>query len=162
MENKNVIETIIGAVVLFTAGIFIFIAYQSGNITGVSGYKLIAKFNQVDGLSVGSDVRVGGIKIGSIVQQELDTKSGLYQAEVTMNIRNDVKLPTDTSAAIVSDGLLGSKYLALAPGGNDDMLKPGDLINETQSSINIESLIGKFMFSGSSTAEAESDLDLGL
>jgi phospholipid/cholesterol/gamma-HCH transport system substrate-binding protein len=154
MASRSVIETLMGAVVLIVAAGFVYIAYESGNISSnAGGYQVLATFERVDGLSVGSDVRVGGIKVGTVQNQTLDTQTGLYQANVTLGIQGNVPLPKDTSAAIVSDGLLGNKYVALEPGGDDAMLAPGDKISQTQSSINIETLIGKFMFGGAESGD---------
>ena len=109
--KRNVIETVLGGVVLVIAGLFLVFAYLGSDVRPVKGYKLIAKFNAIDGLTVGSDVRIGGVKIGSVVDQRIDTKD--YRAVVTLTILPSVKLPTDTVARITSNGLLGSKYVKL-------------------------------------------------
>lgn len=153
--GKHVIETLMGAVVLIVAIGFIAFAYQSSGIAAATGYPLTAKFDRIDGLSVGSDVRISGIKVGTVAEQHLNPKT--YLAEVVMTIDNQVQLPVDTSAEIVSDGLLGSKYLSLVPGGEDKLLKSGDAIKYTQSSFSLENLIGKFMFSGGGDKSSSSD-----
>lgn len=143
--EKNAVETLIGAVVLLIAASFIFISYKSGNIsTNVNGYKVIAKFHEVGSLSIGSDVRVGGIKVGAVSNQYLDNNT--YSAIVEIDIKSDVKIPVDSTAAIVGDGLLGGKYLAITPGGDDVFLKSGEEIKYTQDAVNLESLLGKFAF----------------
>lgn len=143
--GRNVIETIMGAFVLFVALFFIFISYKSGNISTVSdGYKLTSKFRDAGGISIGSDVRVGGIKIGTVFGQRLDPNT--YMAIVEININESVKLPKDSIAAIVGDGLLGGKYISIQPGGDSAMFSSGDEIKYTQDSVNIEQLIGKFAF----------------
>ena len=109
------------------------------------GYELIARFDKVDGLERGSDVRISGIKIGTVLDQALDPET--YRAEVRFSLREDVRLPADTSAAVVSNGLLGGKYLALVPGGDIEMLEPGDEVTLTQSAVNLEDLIGHMIFS---------------
>lgn len=143
--GRNLVETIIGAVVIAVAVGFLVFAYKSADVGGTNGYELNAKFESVDGLSLGSDVRVGGIKVGRVAAKDLDQET--YYAVLTLSIREDVKLPEDSSAAIVSDGLLGSKFVSITPGGAEDMLKDGDSIDYTQSAVNLETLIGKFMFS---------------
>lgn len=143
--GKNLVETVMGAVVLLVAVVFVALAYSVGDLKAVEGYPLIAKFDRVDGLSVGSDVRMSGIKVGTVVKQELDPKT--YLAVVTLNVKSDVKLPRDSSAQVASDGLLGDKYLSIQAGADDAMLKPGQEIEHTQGSIDIVSLVGRMIFS---------------
>lgn len=145
--SRNVIETVMGAVVLVIAGSFMVTAYEGRKINKVdNGYHLKAKFENATGVATGSDVRLGGVKIGVVDGMELDTKS--YQAVVGMTIRSGVPLPADSTAAIVGDGLLGSKFVALTPGADDAVLKDGAEIEYTQSSVSLEEMIGKFVFSG--------------
>ncbi|MBT5047571.1 MAG: outer membrane lipid asymmetry maintenance protein MlaD [Rhodospirillaceae bacterium] len=143
--GKNLVETLIGAVVLGVAVIFFVFAYSKGGLKTVEGYTLIGKFDRVDGLVEGSDVRLSGIKIGTITQQALDPET--YLAVLTMSIKPDIKLPRDSSAQVASDGLLGDKYLSLQAGGDDEMLKEGGEIEHTQGSVDLLSLVGRFMFS---------------
>jgi phospholipid/cholesterol/gamma-HCH transport system substrate-binding protein len=142
---RNLLETLLGAIVLIVAIGFLVFAYNSSQLRQSDGYELLARFDRIDGLKLGSDVRISGIKIGSVVNQELDPQS--YRATVRFTVRDDVELPADSSAAIVSDGLLGGKYLALVPGGDDEMLGAGDEVTLTQSAINLEDLVGQFIFS---------------
>jgi phospholipid/cholesterol/gamma-HCH transport system substrate-binding protein len=141
----NVVETLIGAVVLVVAVAFLTFAYGRADVGAVAGYEVVARFERIDGLSAGSDVRMSGIKVGTITDQSLDKED--YLAVVRMSIDPAVQLPEDSSAEVVSDGLLGSKYMSLVPGGADDMIEPGGEIKFTQSSVSLEALIGKFMFS---------------
>tara|TARA_A100001037_G_scaffold21118_1_gene17715 strand:- start:114 stop:578 length:465 start_codon:yes stop_codon:yes gene_type:complete len=143
--NRNLIETVMGAVVLVVAALFIVFAYSKAEVGAVEGYEIQAKFDRVDGILAGSDVRMSGIKIGTVTASSLDPKT--YFAEVKMNIRSDVKIPDDTSIAVSTDGLLGDKFLALSPGGSDDMLEPGGEIITTQGSIDLMSLVGQMIFS---------------
>lgn len=142
--NRNVVETLIGAIVLVIAGGFLFFAYKSGNVQKAEGYEVSAKFDRVDGLALGSDVRVSGIKVGAVTGQVIDPET--FQAVVKLTIRDDIKLPKDSSAEIIGDGLLGSKYVAIIPGGDPEAMARGDEIRYTQSSISIEALIGKFIY----------------
>lgn len=144
--HKNVIETVMGAVVLAVAGGFLAFAYQSSSMSTVDGYTLHAKFKSVSGISTGSDVRIGGIKVGVVSDMKLDPQT--YQAVLDLHINNTTKLPDDSSASILGDGLLGGKFLALEPGGSETMFADGGTISFTQPAVNLESLIGKFMFSG--------------
>jgi phospholipid/cholesterol/gamma-HCH transport system substrate-binding protein len=143
--SRNVIETVMGAVVLVIAALFLFFAYNVSQVRAVKGYEVSAQFERVDGIREGGDVRLSGIKVGSIVSQTLDPKT--YFAIVKMSIDPSIKLPTDTVAQIASSGLLGDKYMALIPGGSDDMIKPGGRIQMTQPAISLENLIGQYIFS---------------
>ena len=141
----NVIETVMGAVVIVVAGLFLVFAYNTSQRRAVSGYELTAEFSRIDGIRQGSDVRISGIKIGSVAAEALDPKT--FLAVVRMSIDPSVKLPDDTVAEIISAGLLGDKYMSLVPGGSDVVIPPGGRIKYTQSSISLESLIGQTIFS---------------
>jgi phospholipid/cholesterol/gamma-HCH transport system substrate-binding protein len=143
--RRSVIETIMGAVVLVVAGLFLFFAYSSSNVRATDGYELVARFNRVDGLSNGSDVRMSGIKIGSVVAQHLDPKT--YRAEVRVALDSSIRLPADTTARIQSDGLLGNAYMGLEPGGAEETIPPGGEIEYTQDAVNLVDLLGRFIFS---------------
>ena len=143
--GKNLAETLIGIVVLAGAAIFLSFAYSKGGLKTVDGYKVVAKFDRVDGLSEGSDVRMSGIKIGTVDSQRLDAQT--YLAVLTMNVKNDIKLPRDSSIKIVSDGLLGDKYLSITPGAEDEMISPGGELFHTQGSVDFLSLMGRMIFS---------------
>lgn len=145
--RRNVIETVLGAVVLVVAGFFLFFAYTSSSVRPVSGYKLEARFSSTGGLSAGSDVRISGVKVGTVTGQFLDKQT--FQAVVQMEIDRSIQLPRDTSASIASESLLGGRYLQLEPGGEEDKLKEGDVIEYTQSAVNLEELLGRFIFSSS-------------
>ena len=108
--GRNLVETLMGAVVLAVAAVFLVFAYSKSGARSVAGYELTGKFNRVDGLTEGSDVRLSGIKIGTVTRQVLDPKT--YLAVVTMSIKPEIKLPKDSSAQVSSDGLLGDKYLS--------------------------------------------------
>lgn len=144
----NLVETLIGAVVLAVAALFLVFAYNRADIGAVDGYELSARFEKVDGIRVGSDVLMSGIKIGTVTAQQLDPKS--YLAVVRFTVREDVDVPDDSAVKIASNGLLGDKYLALEPGGSDAKLKPGGEIQFTQGSVDIMDLIGKAIYSAGS------------
>ncbi|MEO1089107.1 MAG: outer membrane lipid asymmetry maintenance protein MlaD [Pseudomonadota bacterium] len=145
--SRSVIETLLGAIVLLVACGFVVYAYGTSDAGDPGGYTLNARFDRIDGINVGSDVRISGIKVGEVVGQSLDPTT--FRAELVLSVRPDLSLPADSSAAIVSESLLGGRYVALAPGGDDVALQPGDQISFTQSSINLEDLVGRFVFSGS-------------
>ena len=143
--KRNPIETVLGAVVLVAAAMFLVFAYSIADLKAVTGYEVKATFLKVGGLERGSDVRISGIDIGTVTAQTLNPET--FQAQVTMSIKPDIVLPTDTEATIVSDGLLGGKYIGLSPGGSDTFLKNGSHIDQTQSAIVLESLINKLFAS---------------
>lgn len=144
MARRNPAEIVTGAAVLLIAGGFLAYALANTGQSGGAGYPLRAAFDHIDGINPGSDVRIAGVKVGSVLSTALDPKS--FLADVTFTVQNGIKLPTDSSATVTTDGLLGSKYLALQPGGSDKMLGPNGEITITQGSISIESLIGKYIF----------------
>ena len=141
----NVIETVMGAVVIVAAALFLVFAYKTSQLRAVPGYQVTADFARVDGIRQGSDVRIAGIKIGSVLAEDLDPKT--FLATVRMSIEPSVRLPDDTVAEITSSGLLGDKYMSLVPGGSDKVIAPGGKIAYTQSSVSLENLIGQMMFS---------------
>jgi phospholipid/cholesterol/gamma-HCH transport system substrate-binding protein len=147
-----------GAVVLAVAAFFLVFAYSRGNVAPVEGYIISAKFSAIDGLSIGDDVRISGIRVGSVVDQALEPD--YFRAVVTLSIESDVVLPEDTTAMIASDGLLGGKYVALQPGGLEETIAPGGQITITQPSVNLETLLGKLIYNysgGSSSSDAAAD-----
>jgi len=149
-SNHNYFDFAVGSVVLGVACLFFFTSLQKSKVSDANGYNIIAKFESADGLSSGSDVKISGVKVGSVISQELDKKS--FQAVVTIKLNNDVKIPTDSSAKVASEGLLGSKYISIVPGGDIEFLSENQEIQFTQSSVNFEELLGKFIFSGNKNA----------
>lgn len=143
--KRNIIETVLGAVVIFVAVVFLGFSYSTADVGSVEGYSLTADFTRTGGLLVGDSVQISGVKIGSVSKIEL--KPDDYRARVTMDVENFVKLPDDTSALISSEGLLGGKYLELQPGASEEMLSEGGHIEYTQAPQNLEQLLGKFIFS---------------
>lgn len=143
--RRNALETVIGALVLAAAAGFLAFSYTTADIGAVAGYKVLARFDRADGLKAGADVRMSGIRIGQI--KSLDLEDDTYLAVVEMEIDDAVKLPDDSSAEIISESLLGGKFLALTPGASEEYLAAGGEIRFTQSPVSLEQLIGKFIFS---------------
>ncbi|MDD9901918.1 MAG: outer membrane lipid asymmetry maintenance protein MlaD [Alphaproteobacteria bacterium] len=143
--QRNVVETVLGAVVIAVAAGFLFFFYSATDIRPANGYEISASFSKIDGLDTGSTVRVSGVKVGKVTDFRLDPES--YTAIVTMNIDNGVKLPLDTAAVIASGGLLDGKFLSLEPGADTEMMEPGDRIQFTQSTPGLEQLLGQVIFS---------------
>lgn len=147
-KSNNYFEIIVGTFVLLSATFFLVSSLKSAKVNNKKGYSLVAKFDNADGISNGSDIKISGVKVGTVEDQFLDKED--FRAALKLNINNEVKLPADSSAKIASEGLLGSKYLAISPGGDDEELVDGDEIEFTQSSVNLEDLLGKFIFSSKS------------
>lgn len=143
--SRNIIETVMGGVVLLVAAAFVVIAFEGGSVSREAGYPVMAEFDNASGLAPGAEVRMSGVKIGVVTGQRLDPES--FFAIVTMNIDETVRLPQDTSARILADGLLGSNFIALEPGGDEQTIEPGGQITFTQGSINVVDLLGRFIFS---------------
>jgi len=151
--RRSFVETIIGGLVLLVAILFLFYAYSGSNLRGAGGYDLIARFNRVDGLANGAEVRLSGIKIGSVVRQDLDPKT--YLAVVHLAINDNIKLPVDSTAKIQSDSLLSGSHVNLEPGGDEKMMANGDEIKYTQDPVNLSDLIGRFIFSNAQKGGAK-------
>lgn len=144
MKNNNYFEIIVGTFVLLCAGFFLLNSFKSAKIKSTSGYNLVAKFDNASGIEAGSDVKISGIKVGIVENNTLDTES--YRAVLLLNVANDIKLPLDSSAKIASSGLLGEKFVDITPGSQEEMLTNSGEIEFTQSSVNFEDLLGKFIF----------------
>ncbi|MGB0750097.1 MAG: MlaD family protein [Magnetospiraceae bacterium] len=142
--SRSAVETVMGGVVLAVTAVFLVVAYDAAQVSTDKGYALNANFFKVGGLSKGADVRIHGIKVGSVISQELDPIT--FDAKVTMNIDSKVKLPTDTVAVVASDGLLGGKFVSLEPGDEKDRIPPGGLIAETKDFRSLEDLVGEIIF----------------
>lgn len=147
--GRNIVETIVGALVLVVAGLFVFYAFAKSDRSGPGGYEIVARFDRIDGLKRGADITLSGVKIGSVTSFDLDPKT--YQAVVRMMIGSNVTLPADTHAKIVSESLLGGMVVVLEPGGDKKMLSPGGEIEQTQGAVPLSELIAKFMFGGTNS-----------
>lgn len=146
MKN-TLVETLTGMVVIILAVAFFTFAYSVGGVgQGSGGYKIVAEFENTAGISTGSDVRMSGVKIGTVLSQELDPSS--YQAVLTLSVDPKVKLPDDSTAKITSEGILGGNFVALEVGGSETMLADGDKIENTQGSIDLFGLISQFINKG--------------
>lgn len=147
MKGRGAAELLAGAAVLLGAAVFLVYALTAtGRTVGAGGVTLTARFERIDGITPGTDVRLGGVRVGSVVAQRIDPET--FLAVVTLRVDDAIRLPEDSSAEIATDGLFGGRFVALVPGGAERRLGDGDTIRITQSSISLESLIGRFMFSG--------------
>ncbi len=145
--NNTSVEAAVGALVIAVAVGFFGFAYATSGQRSVSGgYTLSAEFDNIAGVNTGTDVRLAGIKVGTVTGQALNSEN--YQARVTMAIDRAVKLTDDSTAKVTSEGLLGSNFIALEPGGSDTVLADGGQITNTQGAVDIWSLISEAMFAG--------------
>jgi phospholipid/cholesterol/gamma-HCH transport system substrate-binding protein len=150
--NNTTVETIIGAAVIAVAVGFFGYAYKASGASGTKGgMTLEAEFDNIEGINVGSDVRLAGIKIGTVIAQKINPES--YQAVVTMALDQTVALDDDTGAKITAEGLLGSKFVSIDPGGSGTKLADGGKILQTQGAVDIWSLISQAMFDKSKSGK---------
>ena len=144
MKNSTV-ETLIGTAVVAIAAAFFIYAYQASERGGAAGsYRVSAEFDNAEGVSIGTDVRVAGVKVGSVVDFTLNPEN--FQANVRMELDPKVQLTEDASAKVTAEGLLGSKFISLEQGGAETMLAEGGVISNTQGAVDIWSLISQAMF----------------
>jgi phospholipid/cholesterol/gamma-HCH transport system substrate-binding protein len=150
--GKKSIETVVGFFVLLGMLGILFLALKAANLGNLGGgdtYSLLARFENIGGLKVRAPVRTAGVTVGRVTRITLDAKT--YQGVVTMEIDRGFQFPKDSSAKILTAGLLGDQYVGMDPGGDDKNLQPGETLPQTQSAVVLENLIGQFL---SSKAEA--------
>ena len=145
--SDSAIETLVGAAVLVVGGVFLVYAANVADVSATGGgYSVYADFRKAEGLNPGADVRIAGVKIGSVNDMELDPQT--YFARVELSLRDAIRLPEDSSARITSASLLGDNFVAIEPGGSEFMLEAGDEIPYTQGSVSFGDLIGKVIQGG--------------
>ena len=144
--KKSSVETSVGIFMFIGILCVGYLTIHLGKIdwVGSDNYQLRALFQSVAGLKVGANVEMAGVPIGSVESISLNQKKKI--AEVTMNIHNGIKLEEDVIASIKTAGLIGDKYIMISPGGSDIILKPGEVILETESAVDLEDLISKYLF----------------
>lgn len=152
--HNDLVETLIGAVVVAVAIVFIVFAYRSTGSDALGGYEVTASVARVDGIDVGTDVKLSGIKVGVVSALTLDPKD--YLVVVHLKIHDDVKIPDDSSLMVTSSGLLGSSYLSISPGGSDKMLAADGRIRNTQGSVDLMNLLSRFAGSAAGGNESNS------
>lgn len=150
--GHNVFETILGAIVLALAALFLAFAYSSADLNKVSGYAISANFPMVDGIKEGTDVKINGVKVGSVEGLTLNTEPGpnQYLVTVKMTLARSLQLPTDTIAMVSSESLLGGKYMSLEPGVDESLIRTDGTgkITRTQAPLRLDDLIGQLIYSG--------------
>ena len=146
--KHSLFETLVGALVLALAGAFFVYGARTSDFSAGGGYVVSANFGRIDGLAIGSDVRLAGVKIGSVSRQALNTET--FEARVEFTIENGIPLPDDSVAKVTLDGLLGGAYLSIEPGGSFDNL-PTDgtgVITRTQGSVDLIGLASRAVLGG--------------
>jgi phospholipid/cholesterol/gamma-HCH transport system substrate-binding protein len=146
--TKRQTETLVGVFVVLGMLAILFLALKAANLTSFSfdsTYPLLARFDNIGGLKVGSPVKSAGVTIGRVASISFDNKT--FQGLVTMQIERKYDFPTDSSAKILTAGLLGDQYVGVDPGGEDKNLQPGDTIKMVQSAVILENLIGQVLYS---------------
>jgi len=157
MQNK-LIEFWVGLFVILGVVALVMLTFKVGNFTSGenNNYAIIANFENIGGLTEKSPVRMAGVNIGRVKRIELDNED--YSAKVTMLIESKYdNLPLDTSASILTSGLIGTNYIGLEAGGDIDFLQNDDILEITQSALVLENLIGKFLFNNSSPKDGGSE-----
>ncbi|MDE3120753.1 MAG: outer membrane lipid asymmetry maintenance protein MlaD [Paracoccaceae bacterium] len=142
---ENAAEVVVGGLVIAAAAGFVLFAAQATGFAKRSGgtYPLVASFRSIEGINVGTDVKLAGVKIGTISNIALNPKT--YFADATIQVKDGVALPTDSAILISQDGLLGGSYVEVVPGGAPDNLKPGERITDTQGAVSLITLLMKFV-----------------
>ena len=144
--GKKGIETLVGSFVLLGMAGLVFLALKAANLGGVGGgdtYTVNANFDNIGGLKVRAPVRTAGVTVGRVSNISLDSKT--FQGVVSMEIDRSYQFPKDSSAKILTAGLLGDQYVGMDPGGDDKNLAPGETLAQTQSAVVLENLIGQFL-----------------
>ena len=145
--SENHLEIAGGGVVLALAvGFAVFLAQSTGLSGSSSSYPISASFRSAEGISVGTDIRLAGVKIGTISDLKLNSET--YRAESILSVRNDVRIPDDSALAVAAEGLLGGSFVEVIPGASLDYLEAGDEIIDTQGSVSLIQLLLKFVSSG--------------
>ena len=151
--GKKSIETLVGLFVLAGILALVFLALKAANLGSFDSgdsYALYAKFDNIGGLKAHAPVRSAGVTVGRVTSIALDSKT--YQGVVKLQVQQGVQFPNDSSARILTAGLLGDQYLGIEPGGSEKNFAPGDTIKQTQSAVVLENLIGQFLFSKAADA----------
>jgi phospholipid/cholesterol/gamma-HCH transport system substrate-binding protein len=154
--KRNIIETIFGGVVLIIAVIFVIFVYSSSNVKKVDGYQVIAKFSNINGVNIGSDVTIGGYKVGSVSDVEIEED---FFIKTTLNISNTLKgkIPYDSIAMISSPSIMSDKVVSIETGIEEEYLANGEELTNTQSGVSLEQLIGQVIFSLKGSKDSDED-----
>ena len=147
--GRNIVETVLGALVLIVAAGFLLFAARTADLGTVEGYEISARFLRVGGLTPGADVRISGVKVGSVIYRSLDTET--FEAVLTLSIDPAVRLPVDSEAAVTGDGVFGGKYLRLLPGSADERIAAGGEIIRVRDFKTLEDTVSEIIFLATGT-----------
>ncbi|MDR1499155.1 MAG: outer membrane lipid asymmetry maintenance protein MlaD [Rickettsiales bacterium] len=151
--KKSYFEVVVGGVVVLLSVIFVSFAMKLTNKKiNREFYSLYASFDNIEGISVGTKVKIGGIEIGSVEELSIDNN---YKIVITLKIKKGVDIPADSNIKISTSGLIGGKYLRVEAGGDDSFLKNGDSFEFTESTMDLEDMITKFMLNKVSTKDKD-------
>ena len=142
--NKRPVETIMGLVVLVVATVFMVFAYNVSDLRIVKGYEINARFMKIGGLNTGADVRINGIKVGTVISQKINPED--YMVDVKLSIMSDVLLPEDSVITVAGDGLMGEKFIKIEPGKSKEKLQPGSTAEQTKDAKSLEDMVGEIIF----------------
>ena len=142
--NKRPVETIMGLVVLVVATLFMMFAYNVSDLQVVKGYEINARFLKVGGLNTGADVRINGIKVGTVISQEINPID--YMVDVKLSILPNISLPEDSVISVAGDGLMGDKFIKIQPGISDKKLSQGDIAKNIKDAKSLEDMVGEIIF----------------
>jgi phospholipid/cholesterol/gamma-HCH transport system substrate-binding protein len=158
--RESLFETLVGLAVVVVAAVFlVFSLQQRSEAAPRDSYSLNAKFNRVDGISTGSDVRMAGVKVGAVTDIKLDTKT--YKAVVSFTMRNGVQVPDDSTVQVISDGLLGGAYLGILVGGSFDYVPEGGTVEFTRGSVDLLTVLSEVASSATGNNKDNGDSDIG-
>ncbi|MBK0329115.1 outer membrane lipid asymmetry maintenance protein MlaD [Rhodobacteraceae bacterium F11138] len=142
--SHNTTEIMVGGAVLAGALAFAIYAGQATGLSGgAGGYELNASFRSLEGVGVGTDVRLAGVKIGTVTGVDLNPQT--YRADTRFSVQSGVEIPDDSAAVVASEGLLGGNFLEIVPGGSEFYFDPGDSVEDTQGAVSLISLLIKFV-----------------
>ncbi len=142
--NKKPVETIMGLVVLAIAALFMMFAYRVSDLQVVKGYEINSRFLKVGGLNTGADVRINGIKVGTVVSQSINPLD--YMVDVKLSIMPQISLPKDSQITIAGDGLMGDKFIKIEPGKSQEKLTAGETAINTKDAKSLEDMVGEIIF----------------
>ena len=142
--NKKPVETIMGIVVLAVATLFMVFAYNVSDLQVVKGYEIGARFLKVGGLNTGADVRINGVKIGTVLSQKINPED--YMVDVRMSISPEIALPEDSVISVAGDGLMGDKFIKIEPGKSGETISPGTIASNTKDAKSLEDMVGEIIF----------------
>ena len=150
---ENTSEVLIGGAVLAVAiGFVVYAGQATGFGTGARGYPLSASFRSVEGVTVGTDVRLAGVKVGTVTDVTLNAET--FRADTTFSVIQGIEIPDDSAVVVSSEGLLGGNFVEIFPGGSPFFYGPGDEILDTQGSVSLINLLLKYVGSGGEEGEA--------